>query len=395
MFSRPRFMQLWDGVESDPNIRIVVMGATNRPWVVDEAVLRRFSMQYEIGLPDASQRLAILRAYVHKHEAEVPGAVCPSLLSSPHPQTHSLKLDTNLTMDSSPHTPLTTTSPAPANPAQTAATPTGRPGFTKTQQGLTRAPPQPAESGSAPGSKANGSSSNGTSNGSKDVSNGRSSGLSNGDHADVAGSSAAAAAGGAPKGLGGASTLQRGSTGHGIAQAKGGPPGGSSGSSSMRSAGDVDESSSAAVTHRDACDLAWVAAHTEGFSGSDLRELCSQVAQLVLGEMVVKEHRKMQQLLLSGGSAPASSEPLTTKSLRPMTRCDFEQVLQTSRPSTRKAEEYSSKSWKASGGRRGVAPSQAGAGNAMSQELMRFFMAMQQQPQDDESAADNGVDGLE
>lgn len=50
-------------------------------------------------------------------------------------------------------------------------------------------------------------------------------------------------------------------------------------------------------------------------------------------------------------------------------------------------------SWKASGGRRGVAPSQSG--NAMSQELIRFFMAMQQQPQEDGGAADDGVDGLE
>ncbi len=39
-------MQLWDGMESNRGQRVVVMGATNRPWMVDEAVLRRFSTQY-------------------------------------------------------------------------------------------------------------------------------------------------------------------------------------------------------------------------------------------------------------------------------------------------------------------------------------------------------------
>ena len=33
---------------------------------VDEAVLRRFSTQYEIGLPNKEQRLAILQGYLEK-----------------------------------------------------------------------------------------------------------------------------------------------------------------------------------------------------------------------------------------------------------------------------------------------------------------------------------------
>lgn len=43
-------MQLWDGMESSRGQRVVVMGATNRPWMVDEAVLRRFTLQYEVGV---------------------------------------------------------------------------------------------------------------------------------------------------------------------------------------------------------------------------------------------------------------------------------------------------------------------------------------------------------
>ena len=45
---KTEFMQLWDGMESNRGQRVVVMGATNRPWMVDEAVLRRFSTQYEV-----------------------------------------------------------------------------------------------------------------------------------------------------------------------------------------------------------------------------------------------------------------------------------------------------------------------------------------------------------
>jgi len=58
-------------MESNRGQRIVVMGATNRPWMVDEAVLRRFSTQYEIGLPTAAQRLAILRGYLARHHSEM------------------------------------------------------------------------------------------------------------------------------------------------------------------------------------------------------------------------------------------------------------------------------------------------------------------------------------
>ena len=43
-------MQLWDGMESRRGARIIVMGATNRPYMLDEAVLRRFSIQHEVRL---------------------------------------------------------------------------------------------------------------------------------------------------------------------------------------------------------------------------------------------------------------------------------------------------------------------------------------------------------
>jgi len=80
---KTEFMQLWDGMESAKDQRIVVMGATNRPWCVDEAVLRRFSIQHEVGLPNAAQRVAILHSYLTRHNSELGGkAVDPELLST-------------------------------------------------------------------------------------------------------------------------------------------------------------------------------------------------------------------------------------------------------------------------------------------------------------------------
>ncbi len=63
---KTEFMQLWDGMESRRGQRVVVMGATNRPYMVDPAVLRRFSTKYEIGLPTLSQRQAILQGYLRR-----------------------------------------------------------------------------------------------------------------------------------------------------------------------------------------------------------------------------------------------------------------------------------------------------------------------------------------
>jgi SpoVK/Ycf46/Vps4 family AAA+-type ATPase len=54
------FMTLWDGLETDSNCQIIVMGATNRPQDVDRAILRRMPAMYYINLPDAKMRRDIL-----------------------------------------------------------------------------------------------------------------------------------------------------------------------------------------------------------------------------------------------------------------------------------------------------------------------------------------------
>ena len=39
---KTEFMQLWDGFETEFHANVMVLAATNRPWDLDEAVLRRW-----------------------------------------------------------------------------------------------------------------------------------------------------------------------------------------------------------------------------------------------------------------------------------------------------------------------------------------------------------------
>jgi SpoVK/Ycf46/Vps4 family AAA+-type ATPase len=58
---KTQFMGYWDGLGTDDNCRIMIIGATNRPSDVDAAILRRMPSMFHIGLPDQSQREQILR----------------------------------------------------------------------------------------------------------------------------------------------------------------------------------------------------------------------------------------------------------------------------------------------------------------------------------------------
>lgn len=55
------FMMMWDGLRTKENERVLVLAATNRPFDLDEAVLRRMPRRLLVDLPDAENREKILK----------------------------------------------------------------------------------------------------------------------------------------------------------------------------------------------------------------------------------------------------------------------------------------------------------------------------------------------
>ncbi|KAI2504903.1 AAA-family ATPase [Fragilaria crotonensis] len=58
---KTEFMQWWDGLKNDHTSRILIVGATNRPFDVDPAILRRMSQSHFVGLPMGQARQVILQ----------------------------------------------------------------------------------------------------------------------------------------------------------------------------------------------------------------------------------------------------------------------------------------------------------------------------------------------
>ncbi|KAK4759089.1 hypothetical protein SAY87_020390 [Trapa incisa] len=67
---KTEFMALWDGFTTDQNAQVMVLAATNRPSELDEAILRRFSQAFEIGLPDQRERMEILKVVLKDETTE-------------------------------------------------------------------------------------------------------------------------------------------------------------------------------------------------------------------------------------------------------------------------------------------------------------------------------------
>ncbi|XP_045024372.1 spastin isoform X3 [Daphnia magna] len=64
---KTEFLCQFDGLRASHEEKILVMGATNRPQELDEAVLRRFPKRIYISLPDVSARALLLTKLLSKH----------------------------------------------------------------------------------------------------------------------------------------------------------------------------------------------------------------------------------------------------------------------------------------------------------------------------------------
>ncbi|KAL1541489.1 hypothetical protein AAHA92_25701 [Salvia divinorum] len=67
---RNEFMAAWDGLRSKDSQRILVLGATNRPFDLDDAVIRRLPRRIYIDLPDADNRHKILKIILARENLE-------------------------------------------------------------------------------------------------------------------------------------------------------------------------------------------------------------------------------------------------------------------------------------------------------------------------------------
>uniref|UniRef100_A0A0D9X2T3 AAA+ ATPase domain-containing protein n=1 Tax=Leersia perrieri TaxID=77586 RepID=A0A0D9X2T3_9ORYZ len=62
------FMMNWDGLRTKDKERVLVLAATNRPFDLDEAVVRRLPRRLMVNLPDASNRKKILSVILAKED---------------------------------------------------------------------------------------------------------------------------------------------------------------------------------------------------------------------------------------------------------------------------------------------------------------------------------------
>ncbi|KAL7001520.1 hypothetical protein U1Q18_002672 [Sarracenia purpurea var. burkii] len=67
---RNEFMAAWDGLRTKDSQRILILGATNRPFDLDDAVIRRLPRRIYVDLPDAENRVKILRIFLARENLE-------------------------------------------------------------------------------------------------------------------------------------------------------------------------------------------------------------------------------------------------------------------------------------------------------------------------------------
>ncbi|KAL9229932.1 hypothetical protein vseg_005344 [Gypsophila vaccaria] len=67
---RNEFMAAWDGLRTKDSQRILILGATNRPFDLDDAVIRRLPRRIYVDLPDVENRVKILKIFLGQENLE-------------------------------------------------------------------------------------------------------------------------------------------------------------------------------------------------------------------------------------------------------------------------------------------------------------------------------------
>ncbi|KNA10905.1 hypothetical protein SOVF_140000 isoform A [Spinacia oleracea] len=67
---RNEFMAAWDGLRTKDSQRILILGATNRPFDLDDAVIRRLPRRIYVDLPDVENRMKILKIFLAQENIE-------------------------------------------------------------------------------------------------------------------------------------------------------------------------------------------------------------------------------------------------------------------------------------------------------------------------------------
>uniref|UniRef100_A0A803MNY4 AAA+ ATPase domain-containing protein n=1 Tax=Chenopodium quinoa TaxID=63459 RepID=A0A803MNY4_CHEQI len=67
---RNEFMAAWDGLRTKDTQRILILGATNRPFDLDDAVIRRLPRRIYVDLPDVENRMKILKIFLAQENIE-------------------------------------------------------------------------------------------------------------------------------------------------------------------------------------------------------------------------------------------------------------------------------------------------------------------------------------
>jgi len=64
--SKALFLSLWDGLSTTHYQGVIVLGCSNRPYEIDEAILRRMPRQYQFDLPEEVERTEILDIFLNE-----------------------------------------------------------------------------------------------------------------------------------------------------------------------------------------------------------------------------------------------------------------------------------------------------------------------------------------